>query len=459
MRPLLVLDIVGLTSRLLAQGAPHLNQVAREGFQASLDAGVPALTCPVQASMLTGLKVRGHGIVANGWYHRDTAEIRFWLQSNRLVQGEKVWEAARRRHQDFTCAMLFWWFNMYSTADWSVTPRPAYPADGRKIPDVYANPPGLREELVDRLGPFPLFRFWGPGAGIESSRWIAGAAEHVLRTRRPTLTLVYLPHLDYDLQRFGPDGPEALRALEAVDRAAAPLLEAGREAGAEILVVSEYGLTRADGYACPNVALRQAGFLQVQMNAVGELLDAGASRAFAVCDHQVAHVYVRDPGDLAGVRSVLEDVAGVAAVLDRRAQAALGLDHPRSGELVCLAEAHHWFAYPYWLDPSRAPDFARCVDIHRKPGYDPAELFLDPARPLGMKVRVGVRLLQKFLKMRYLMDVIGLDPAGVRGTHGLKPLRDAEGPVCLGSSPVGAADRLGAADLKDLILETVFRSG
>ena len=459
MKPLVVLNVVGLTPRLLAQGAPHLNAVADTGFRASVDPVIPAVTCPVQATYLTGVLPRGHGVVGNGWYHRDTSEIRFWLQSNHLVSGEKVWEAGRGRDPGFTCANLFWWFNMYSSVAWAVTPRPAYPADGRKIPDVYADPPSLRNELIEKLGPFPLFQFWGPGAGAASSRWIARAAAHVLARERPTLTLVYLPHLDYDLQRFGPDGPEAERALAEVDAIAGPLIQVAREAGARVMVLSEYGMTRAQGHVDPNRALRHEGLLRVQENAVGELLDAGASSAFAVADHQVAHVYVRNPGDLEITRAVLSALPGVAEVLDREAQARLGLDHARSGELVLLAAPGHWFTYRYWLEDARAPDFARTVDIHRKPGYDPAELFLDPARPGAMKARIALRLAQKKLGFRYLMDVIGLDPSVVRGTHGLAPTSFEEGAVLLSSSPVGASERIVATGVKELMLDTVFQDG
>jgi predicted AlkP superfamily pyrophosphatase or phosphodiesterase len=456
MKSVLVLNVVGLTPRILQMGAPHLNAVAETGFQATVDPVVPAVTCPVQATYLTGLPPRKHGIVANGWYHRHTAEVRMWLQSNHLVRGEKIWETGRRRDSRFTCAKLFWWFNMYSTADWSVTPRPAYCADGRKIPDVYAEPLELRRELVERFGEFPLFKFWGPGAGIESSAWIARAAEHVLRSRKPTLTLAYLPHLDYDLQRHGPTGPAAERALREIDSTVRPLVDAARTAGVEVIVLSEYGLSPATGHVDPNRALRREGFLRVQENAVGELLDAGASRAFALADHQVAHVYVKDPADRPPVQAVLEKLPGVAEVLDSAGKARLGLDHPRSGELVLLAEPGFWFTYYYWLEDERAPDFARTVDIHRKPGYDPAELFLDPSRPRAAKLRVGVRLLQKSLKFRYLMDVIGLDASVVKGTHGLAPATREEGAVLLSSSRVGATERIPAAGVKDLILETVF---
>ncbi|MBN2490467.1 MAG: alkaline phosphatase family protein, partial [Planctomycetes bacterium] len=361
MKPLVVLNVVGLTPRLLAGYAPNLNGMADRGFRATIEPVLPAVTCPVQATYLTGLLPRDHGIVANGWYHRETAEIRFWLQANSLVTGEKVWEAGRRRDPAFTCAQLFWWFNMYSTADWTVTPRPAYPADGRKIPDIYTQPADLRSELLGALGPFPLFKFWGPGAGLASSQWITAAAVHLFGSRRPVLTLVYLPHLDYDLQRYGPGGPDAARALAAIDDVCGPLVETARALGAEVMVLSEYGISAATAPVHVNRVLREEGLLAVHHNAVGELLDAGASRAFAVADHQAAHVYVRDPGDVGRVRETLERVAGVGEVLDRTGQARLGLDHARSGELVLLAAPGRWFTYYYWLDDDRAPDFARTV--------------------------------------------------------------------------------------------------
>jgi predicted AlkP superfamily pyrophosphatase or phosphodiesterase len=184
----LVLLVVGLTSEYLGDATPHLAALAREGAARPLRTIVPAVTCSVQATLTTGLLPRGHGIVANGWYFADLAEVWLWRQSNRLVEGEKIWDAARRRDPAFTCAKLFWWYNMHSTATWSVTPRPMYPADGRKIPDVYTQPAELRDELNARLGQFPLFKFWGPATGIAASRWIADCARHVYETKRPTLT-------------------------------------------------------------------------------------------------------------------------------------------------------------------------------------------------------------------------------------------------------------------------------
>src|SRR5687768_15625231 len=195
-RPLVVINVVGLTHEMLGPNTPNISRVAADGFAIPMGTVLPAVTCSAQATLLTGLLPREHGIVANGWYFRDLAEVWFWRQSNRLVQGERLYEAGRKRDPAYTTAKLFWWYNMYAPVDWSLTPRPSYPADGRKLPDTYSQPEDLRDSLQQRLGVFPLFKFWGPGAEIASSRWIADAAVEVMREHQPTLTLVYLPHLD-----------------------------------------------------------------------------------------------------------------------------------------------------------------------------------------------------------------------------------------------------------------------
>ncbi|RMH59088.1 MAG: alkaline phosphatase family protein, partial [Bacteroidetes bacterium] len=188
-----VLNVVGLTPGLIGAETPFLSRWAAEGMVRPIQGVLPAVTCSVQATYLTGVWPETHGIVGNGWYFRDECEVKFWRQSNRLVQAPKVWEQARAEDTGFTCANLFWWYNMYSSVDVAVTPRPMYPADGRKLPDVYTWPPALRFELQERLGPFPLFEFWGPGTTIRSSQWIARAAMDVERRFAPTLSLVYLP--------------------------------------------------------------------------------------------------------------------------------------------------------------------------------------------------------------------------------------------------------------------------
>jgi predicted AlkP superfamily pyrophosphatase or phosphodiesterase len=453
MRPLVVLDVVGLTPAQIGPDTPALASLAAEGFQTPLGAVLPAVTCSAQASMLTGKLPRDHGVVGNGWYFRDLAEVWLWRQSNHLVAGEKVWEVARRLAPGVTCAKLFWWFNMYSSADFAVTPRPAYPADGRKIPGIYCQPTDLRGELERELGAFPLFDFWGPRAGLRSSAWIAECARLVIERKRPTLTLVYLPHLDYDHQRFGPDAPRSRAALREVDDLCARLIGVARAQGAHVLVVSEYGIRPVTRAIDINRALRRAGLLAVQETLGWELLDAGASRAFAVADHQIAHVYVRDPADLARTRAAIESLDGVAALLDDAGKRAAGLDHPRAGELVAVAAPDAWFTYYYWLDPARAPDFAPTVDIHRKPGYDPAELFL-ASDGFGIKLKIAYRLLRKVLGFRYLMDVIPTEPSRVRGSHGRLPDDPAHGPVLISSTAtLRPAVPPSMLDLPDLILK------
>lgn len=453
----LVLNVVGLTPKLLGEATPNLSKLAREGGMRPLRTVLPAVTSTVHATFTTGALPRDHGAVANGWYHRDTAEIRFWLQSNHLVQGEKVWDAGRRIDPNFTTAKLFFWFNMYSTADWSVTPRPMYPADGRKIPDIYAEPPELRFELTEKLGRFPLFNFWGPNSSIVSSRWIADCAKYVYDKHRPTLTLVYLPHLDYGLQKLGPNDPAIAKDLAEIDAVCGDLIEHVRRDGTRVIVVSEYGITEVRGAIFINRVLREAGLLRVKDELGREMLDAGASEAFAVADHQVAHVYVKRPERVAEVKQLLERVDGIDVVLDEEGKREAGLDHPRSGELVAVSRADRWFAYYHWFDDDRAPDFARTVDIHRKPGYDPVELFIDPALRFP-KLKVAGKLLKKALGFRYLLDIIPLDASLVRGSHGRLTDDPADGPVFITGEPdlVPEEDFVAATDVKRLILEHVF---
>ena len=446
---------MGLTPAQIGADTPALAELARRGFMTPLGGVLPAVTCSAQSTMLTGALPRQHGIVGNGWYFRELAEVGFWRQSNHLVAGEKVWEAARRLVPGFTCAKLFWWYNMYSSADWSVTPRPAYPADGRKVPGIYCQPHDLKYELDRELGPFPLFHFWGPTADIVSSHWIAECARLVIERKRPSLTLVYLPHLDYDHQRHGPDHPRSRAALRAVDGLVGTLVDHARSAGADVLIVSEYGIRPVHRCVDINRALRREGLLSVQETLGWELLDAGASRAFALADHQVAHVYVRDPGDLSRTRAIVEKLDGVADVLDESGKRAVGLDHARAGDLVAVTAPDAWFTYYYWLDDKRAPDFAPTVDIHRKPGYDPAELFLKNDG-LGTKLRIASRLAQKMMGFRYLMDVIPLHGGWVKGSHGRLPDDAAHGPVLIGSSRALAPARPPAmTDVFELILRHV----
>jgi predicted AlkP superfamily pyrophosphatase or phosphodiesterase len=451
----LVIDVVGLTPALLAH-APNLSRWAASAALRPLNTVLPAVTCSVQATFLTGAVPSEHGIVGNGWYFRELAQIWLWRQANALVQRESVWDVAKRRDPSFTCAQLFWWYNMYCRADWTVTPRPMYTADGRKIPDVYTEPPELREQLNAQLGEFPLFQFWGPRAGIVSSRWIAAAALQVMRQQRPTLTLVYLPHLDYDLQRFGPDHPRALEAVAEIDAVIEPLLTAAAQEGTRVIVLSEYGITQVSDAVHINRVLREAGLLRVRPELGREQLDAGASEAFAVADHQLAHVYVRRPERVAEVQRLLQGTRGIEQVLAGSERAKVGLAHERAGELIAISEQDRWFSYYFWLDDARAPDYARTVDIHAKPGYDPVELFLDP-KIRWPQLAVGRRLLARKLGFRALLDVIPLEARLVKGSHGRVTHEPEQGPLFISNTPdLVPSGSVQATDVRDLMLRHIF---
>ncbi|HEX6277147.1 MAG TPA: nucleotide pyrophosphatase/phosphodiesterase family protein [Polyangiaceae bacterium] len=456
MRPTLVLDVVGLTPSLVGAHTPNLARFRDDGALRPLRTITPAVTCSVQSTFVTGTLPREHGIVGNGWYFRDLAQVWLWRQSNALVGGEKIWDAGKRRDPSFRTAKLFFWYNMYSSADFSVTPRPMYTADGRKLPDVYTEPPELRGALQNELGTFPLFEFWGPRAGIASTRWIAHSAERVIAAHEPALSLVYLPHLDYDLQRFGPKDPRIDKALRELDEVVGELLDFARKRGLRVVVLSEYGITGVTGAIHPNRVLRDAGLLRVREELGREQLDPGASAAFAVADHQIAHVYVKDERRAGEVRSLFENVPGVERVLDADGKRALGLDHPRAGELVLVSAADRWFSYYFWNDDARAPDYARTVDIHAKPGYDPVELFVDPAL-VSPAFTVARKLAARKLGFRTLLDVIPLDASLVKGSHGRVTDRPEDGPVFMTSAPELLPDGdVEATRVKELLLAHVF---
>ncbi len=454
MPPLIVLNAVGLTSRWLEE-APHLHALAKAGWLRRLYEVIPAVTCTAQASLLTGQTPAQHGIVANGWLFRDTNEVRFWQQANQLIQAEPLYATARRRALErgrpFRCAKLFWWFNQGAAVDFSVTPKPYYGADGSKAFGIHGTPQGLTAQLEAKLGPFPFPTFWGPLAGLPCTQWIARCAAEVVRTHQPELTLVYLPHLDYEPQRAGPGGCDMARLVAELDTACTPLLAAAQAIGANVWVLSEYGHCDVSRVVEPNRILRRAGLLTVRPGPFGEILELFESHAFAVCDHQIAHVYVKNPADLPRVVDLLAPVPGVGRLVHGAERAELGLDHERAGEVILLAEPNAWFAYPFWLDDRHAPDYARTVDIHRKPGFDPCELFLDPTLwwPRGRVLR---RLVQKTLGFRTLFDVIPLDATLVKGSHGLAAIEPRDCPILIGNGPEPSADPLPITGVHDLLL-------
>jgi predicted AlkP superfamily pyrophosphatase or phosphodiesterase len=447
---LVVINVVGLTQDLLGEHTSNLNQLIGDGSMKPVTGIFPAVTTTTQASMVTGKMPDEHGIVGNGWYWRELAEVKFWLQPDQLVQAPKVWERLKRNNPEFVCSRLFWWNNMYADVDFAVTPRPHYHADGSKDIGLYSSPSDLHQRLQAELGTFPFFNFWGPKADILSSRWIAEAAALEFEWHRPNLQFVYLPHLDYNLQRLGPEHPNIWKDVQVIDAVVGQLVNNVRELGAEVLIVSEYGISQVSKPVHINRLLREHGYLQLRQSASWELLDAGASKAFAVADHQIAHIYIKDSNDIPEVTKLLEGCDGIEQVLGFEAKQALSINHQRSGELIAVANPNAWFTYYYWLDDEKAPDFARTVDIHRKPGYDPVELFLDPQIKFP-RIKVARRVAQKKLGMRMLMDVIPLDASLVNGSHGRLASSAEIGPLLISSRPTMTVEATELTDVEQII--------
>ena len=434
MKHICLVDVVGLTPELISSRTPVLQELA--GGETSQDShaleGVfPAVTLPPQASVLTGTPPSQHGIVGNGWLY-DTQEIRFWQQSRQLVSGETIYEAARSEFgESFTSALVFSWFSQGARcADYRVIPKPWYGSDGRKEFDIHGAPSTYVDDLKQELGEFPFFTFWGPNSGPPATEWIAQATAHTLESRRPNLTFSYLPLLDYPLQKYGPDSAEAEEALSNVDDCVGTIKEAAERTDTKLVIFSEYGLSPVEQPVHINRLFRKQGWLKVRTGPFGEKLDVGQSSVFAAADHQIAHVYVRDDELMPEVQDLLEQSSGVDQVLGREGKHEFQIDHPRSGDLIAIADPDAWFTYYFWLDDNRAPDYARTVDIHRKPGYDPVEMFVDPEITIP-KLKAGWTVLKKKLGFRYRMDLTPLDATLVQGSHGRPPSTTESGPVFL----------------------------
>ena len=361
----------------------------------------PALTCPVQASFRTAALPAVHGVVANGRYDRTLRRTSFWEQSAALVRGPRIWDGFRQR--GCRVAMLFWQQSLGESVDLLLSPAPIHRHHGGMIDDCYGKPADLYGRLCRAVGrPFRLARYWGPLASAASSQWIAEGTAALLSMPdlAPDLCLTYLPALDYDLQRHGPDHPAAARAAEALRRQLALLESAAERAGYDVLVFGDYAIapSAASGAVFPNRILRETGLFATRTVRGMLYPDFHESPAFALCDHETAHVYVHDPGAVPAVQARLAAISGVEQVFDAKGQARAGIRHPNAGELVLLAAEGHWLAYPWWRCRAEAPDYAAHVDIHNKPGYDPCELFfgwppgtvsVDAARIRGSHGRAG----------------------------------------------------------------------
>ena len=455
MKQTVVLNIVGLSNSLLEDESLFMTQWIKKNTLSQIKPMLPAVTCAVQSTYLTGKWPSEHGVVANGWYFKEESEVKLWRQSNHLVKASKIWDLAKAKNPDFTCSNMFWWYNMYSNADYNVTPRPQYRADGQKKPDCYSKPEGLRDRLQEKLGTFPLFSFWGPNTSIKSTKWIADASMLVHDWYNPTLQLVYLPHLDYILQKS--NDPDLIsKELKELDAVFKELIEFYEAKDVAPIVLSEYGINPVKKPFHVNRLLREKGYLQIRVENGLELLDNGECAAFALADHQVAHVYIKDKSKIGALKELFESCAEIELVLDEEGKKAHHIDHERSGDLVLMAQKDHWFTYYFWLDDKKAPDYARMVDIHKKPGYDPVELFTDPKKKM-MTARIILKILKKKLGFRTLLNVISLDATLVKGSHGSTQSGSAYHPILVQTKKKDAKDVYQATEICEVILNTIFK--
>ena len=410
----ILLDVVGLEVKHLDSGlVPNIAKITANGETAKLEPTFPSVTSTVQASILSGRYPREHGIISNGLYDRNTYNVSFWEQSSSLVQAQRVWDTVKQKNSKKT-AVLFWQNTMYANSEIVVTPRPIH-LDDKMIMWCYSKPVGYYEKLKEKLGEFNLASYWGPFASSKSSEWIANAAEYTLDNERPNFLFVYIPHVDYSAQRFGKGAVQVRDDLKKADEIVGRLVQKTTDLGiqdeTQFVIISEYAFNDVKGAVPLNLVLRDAGLLSIRTIQEKEYLDLEYSKAFAMVDHQVAHLYIKK-GNETETRKALETIDGVERILDSTDKKELAIDHERSGELIAISARDRWFSYYWWHDENRAPDFAGKVDIHRKPGYDPVELFID----------------QK-------TKSIPLDASLVKGSHGRPPdLQTEEGFAFYGSS-------------------------
>lgn len=376
---MVLLSIPGLRNEDILK-MPNLQKLAAPGSIVTLTPSFPTVTCPVQANLTTGVKPSKHGIIANGFFYRDKGEVEMWTAWNDCFEAPQIWDILHQADPALTSAV---WFPLHSKgagADFICTPAPIHNPDGSESLWCYTKPTELYGELRDTLGHFPLMNFWGPMANIKSSDWIIDSAVIAAKRFQPRFTYIYIPHLDYAAQKFGPNSEQAIQAVSDLDASLGRLVKGFHEAkldDLEWLVASEYVITEVDTVVYPNRLLREAGLLALKEENGKENLIPGESPAWALVDHQLAHVFVKDPDDVDLVADLFRDHPDIEHVLVGADRRSFSLDHPRSGDVVLISKPNAWFAYYWWQQDEKAPDYARTVDIHKKPGYDPVELFID----------------------------------------------------------------------------------
>ena len=411
---------------------PNLKSLYGSGRVCTVEHAFPAVTWPSQANVLTGKPPSDHGVVANGFFWRDENKVEMWTAWNEVIQQPQIWDLLKQ--QGYKSAA---WFPMLSKgcgADYVCMPAPIHKPDGSEDLWCYTKPQEFYGELLEKYDHFPLKHFWGPLANIKSSQWIADSAVECAKKFQPDFFYIYLPHLDYAAQKFGPDSEKAIEAVGELDVLIGGLVKQMNAAleNPSWMVHGEYVIWPVDHVSYPNRILRVAGQLEVSesdSDAGKEQLDFANSPAWALVDHQFSHVFVKDRSAdvIDQVVRLFENADGIGKVLTSADRGSL--DHERSGDVVLASDSNSWQAYYWWLDDEKAPSFARTVDIHRKPGYDPVELCFDMAT----------------------MSV-PLDATLIKGSHGV-PTENGEGVLVFSDSAMVEVDRL----TESQVFETVMR--
>jgi len=433
--PLILLSVPGLRESDVG-AMSQLRELTAGGEIAELTPSFPCVTCPVQANITTGRRPDAHGVIANGFYWRQQRQVEMWTSPNECIDAPQIWDFLSQHDSSLQSAV---WFPLHAKgceAEFVCTPAPIHNPDGSESLWCYTRPLDLYGQLRDELGHFPLQHFWGPMANVASTAWILASAVRAAREWEPDFFYIYVPHLDYAAQRNGPDGEAAATAVRELDGLIGKTGAALREiygCNPVWLVAGEYTITPVNHVTYPNRMLREAGLLTVREQDDGEHLDLERSRAFAMVDHQLSHVFVadNDPETIRQVVALFQRQPGIAEVLAGPARGNYHLEHPRSGDVVLISSPESWQAYYWWLDNSEAPSFARKVDIHRKPGYDPVELFWDPTR-----------------------REIPLDATLVKGSHGAPAVDARQKTVVVASEPyLVPQQNLRDVDLFDAVLK------
>ena len=378
-KKLIVLNIVALTSDLIDRTNPkNIKKLISGGKSVSIIPTFPAVTCSVQASITTGVLPNKHGIIANGYYDKKSKSVSFWEQYDSLVEQTRIWENLKKKNKNFKTALLFWQNSLFTNSDIVITPKPLH-LEKKMIEWCYSKPQNFYEEISSEIGEFELKSYWGPFSSIKSSSWILHATKLVIKKQKPDLVMSYLPHLDYAAQKFGPFSNELSNSVNEIDNLLGDFVEFLKlnfPDEYEIMIISEYGFNEVSKSISPNKILREHNLQSFRTISNKEYIDFEFSKAFAMVDHQIAHIYTDNEHEKT-VKDIFSTIPGISKIIDKSEQKAIGINHPKSGNLILCAEKNFWFNYYWWDSSEKAPEFTFSVDIHRKPGYDPLELFFD----------------------------------------------------------------------------------